>query len=304
MVLNFPGFRICYKGERYIIGEKIVVDGGPYDGIYGVLAEIRSDEDSELGIGNADFYFKLFAPLYEEDIRAFEQRYSGWCNEPKKLENIPMEKVRISIDGVKFLREDIVAHKVATFFVQEKWVIDGERGTDIQVFLDRNLAEYYYLEQIYRGKEEGFIKKWQKEPGFYEEVGLNTYKCGDKWSRSANYYEVELCDDEIEIGDEALECIGQQYIGAKLRKTLDQLFGVRHVPVEERPKARTQIYVDKNRSEVYGWGRYIDILKQMSGPVAKGGLDIPDRPQVLDLRDSFLRIQSRVAARSGGSNNG
>lgn len=85
---------------------------------------------------------------------------------------------------------------------------------------------------------------------------------------------------------------------------LDQLFGVRHVPVEERPKARTQIYVDKNLSEVYGWGRYIDILKQMSGPVAKGGLDIPDRPQVLDLRDSFLRIQSRVAARSGGSNNG
>lgn len=223
MVLNFPGFRTCYKGERYIIGEKIVVDGGPYDGIYGILAEIRSDEDSELGIGNADFYFKLFAPLYDEDIRAFEQRYSGWCNEPKKLENIPMEKVRISIDGVKFLREDIVAHKVATFFVQEKWVIDGEGGTDIQVFLDRNLAEYYYLEQIYRGKEEGFIKKWQKEPGFYEEVGLNTYKCGDKWSRSANYYEVELCDDEIEIGDEALECIGQQYIGAKLRNTFASL---------------------------------------------------------------------------------
>jgi len=223
MVLNFPGFRICYKGERYIIGEKIVVDGGPYDGIYGVLAEIRSDEDSELGIGNVDFYFKLFAPLYDEDIRAFEQRYSGWCNEPKKLENIPMEKVRISIDGVKFLREDIVAHKVATFFVQEKWVIDEEGGTDIQVFLDRNLAEYYFLEQIYREKEEGFIREWQKIPGFYEKIGLNTYECGDKWSHSAKYYEVKLREDEIAIGDAAFEGIGQKYIGAKLKETFAAL---------------------------------------------------------------------------------
>ena len=33
MILNISGVRIYYKGERYIIGEKIVVDGGPYDGI-------------------------------------------------------------------------------------------------------------------------------------------------------------------------------------------------------------------------------------------------------------------------------
>ena len=223
MILNISGVRTYYKGERYIIGEKIVVDGGPYDGIYGILAEIRSDEDSELGVGNADFYFKLFPPLYDEDIQAFEERYSGWRNEPKKLENIPMEKVRISIDGVKFLREDIVAHKVATFFVQEKWVIDGEGGTDIQVFLDRNLAEYYFLEQIYREKEEGFIREWQKKPGFYEKIGLNTYECGDKWSHSAKYYEVKLREDEIAIGDAAFEGIGQKYIGAKLKETFAAL---------------------------------------------------------------------------------
>lgn len=223
MFLNFPGFRICYKGERYIIGEKIVVDGGPYDGIYGVLAEIRSDEDSELGVGNADFYFKLFPPLYEEDIRAFEERYSGWCNEPKKLESIPMKKVRMPVDGVKFLRQDIVAHKVPTFLVQEKWMIDGKGGTDIQVFLDRNFAEYYFLEEIYREKEEGFIGEWQKEAGFYEVVGLNTYECGDKWSHSAKYYKVEVREDEITIGDAAFEGIGQQYIGAKLKETFAAL---------------------------------------------------------------------------------
>lgn len=85
---------------------------------------------------------------------------------------------------------------------------------------------------------------------------------------------------------------------------IDNWLGIRHISVEERPKARTRIYVDKNRSETYGWGNYIKVLKKMSGPVSKGGLEIPDRSQLLDWRSSFTRIQNRVAARNGGSNNG
>lgn len=85
---------------------------------------------------------------------------------------------------------------------------------------------------------------------------------------------------------------------------IDKWLGARHIPVEERPKARTRIYVDKNRSETYGWGKYIKVLKKMSGPVSKGGLEIPDRSQLLDWHNSFTRIQNRVAARKGGSNNG
>ena len=90
----------------------------------------------------------------------------------------------------------------------------------------------------------------------------------------------------------------------KEMEDIDKWLGARHIPIEERPKARTKIYVDKNRSETYGWGKYIKVLKKMSGPVSKGGLDIPDRTQFLDWRNSFSRIQSRVAARNGGSNNG
>lgn len=85
---------------------------------------------------------------------------------------------------------------------------------------------------------------------------------------------------------------------------IDNMLGARHIPAEERPKVRTQVYVDKNRSETYGWGKYISILKKMSGPVSKGGLEIPDRSHLLDLNNSFKRIQNRVAARIGGSNNG
>lgn len=85
---------------------------------------------------------------------------------------------------------------------------------------------------------------------------------------------------------------------------IDNWLGVRHIPVEERPKARTRIYVEKNRSETYGWGKYIKLLKKMSGPVIRGGLEIPDRTFPLDRHATFLRIQKRVAAKNGGSNNG
>lgn len=89
----------------------------------------------------------------------------------------------------------------------------------------------------------------------------------------------------------------------KFFEEVDKVVGEKHIPIEECAKERTYICVDKNRSETYGWGEYITALKQASGPVSKGGLEIPDRSHILDIHNSFSRIQSRVAAKHGGGNN-
>ena len=85
----------------------------------------------------------------------------------------------------------------------------------------------------------------------------------------------------------------------------DDICGLEHIPPEKRAKERTHIYVDKNRSEIYGWGSYIKTLKKAYGPVSKGGVVAPMRiPFTLYEENALDRVNARIAAKRGGNANG
>lgn len=85
----------------------------------------------------------------------------------------------------------------------------------------------------------------------------------------------------------------------------EDVCGLEHIPVEERAKERTHIYVEKNRSETYGWGSYIKVLKKAYGPVSKGGVVAPVRvPFTLYEEGALDRVSARIAAKRGGNANG
>lgn len=85
---------------------------------------------------------------------------------------------------------------------------------------------------------------------------------------------------------------------------VDQICGLKTISVEERAKERTYIYVNKNRSELYGWGNYIKTLKKTCGPVSKGGIEVPIRLPFTLYNGGFERMDKRITARLGGSNDG
>jgi hypothetical protein len=49
MITDFKGTRFLINGAFYTIGEMIIVEDGPYNGMCGVIAEIRTETDSALG---------------------------------------------------------------------------------------------------------------------------------------------------------------------------------------------------------------------------------------------------------------
>ena len=83
----------------------------------------------------------------------------------------------------------------------------------------------------------------------------------------------------------------------------DAIVGIKTIPVEERAKERTHVYVDKNRSELYGWGDYIKTLKRAYGPVSKGGIEVPVRPPLKLENGDLSRMNKRIIARRGGITN-
>ena len=82
----------------------------------------------------------------------------------------------------------------------------------------------------------------------------------------------------------------------------EDVCGLAHTPIEERAKERTHIFVEKNRSEIYGWGSYIKKLKKVYGPVSKGGVVAPPVRAIFALSEEnrLERMNARIAAKHGG----
>lgn len=73
------------------------------------------------------------------------------------------------------------------------------------------------------------------------------------------------------------------------------------IPLEERAKERTIVYVDKTKEELYDWESYIDKVNQAVLPSSKGGLKI----KAYDIHAlppyDFKRIQRRIELKRGGN---
>lgn len=77
----------------------------------------------------------------------------------------------------------------------------------------------------------------------------------------------------------------------------NQSIGEEDIPLEERAKEPTRIYVEKTPEETAGWDQYIRNLNQAVSPPAQGGLRLP--PQTFDLSaaSSMIRKKKRLDAK-------
>lgn len=114
---------------------------------------------------------------------------------------------------------------------------------------------------------------------------LTKFSCDFQWSDAKP---ITFSDeDELELAD------------------FEDICGLEHTPIEKRAKERTHIFVEKNRSEIYGWGSYIKIIKKVYGPVSKGGVAAPVRMRfALCEENAIERLNARITARHGGGANG
>lgn len=115
-------------------------------------------------------------------------------------------------------------------------------------------------------------------------MNLSKFSCSFVWSDAKP---IQFTGDE-EIEELVTSVLGDKEI----------------IPIEEQAKEQTHIYVDKNRSELYGWGNHVKKLKEACGPVSKGGVEVPVRKPIVLDRVFFERMQKRIRARSVSINNG
>lgn len=93
MIINKEGMRYTYSGTTYTIGAAVVAtEESEYQGLCGIITEIRDGVDRETENDTPDIYCWFEPPLFPKEIQELEQRFSDLYQTPRKLDEIALDK--------------------------------------------------------------------------------------------------------------------------------------------------------------------------------------------------------------------
>lgn len=118
MVIKQTGDIYQYEGITYTIGERIYAnEQSDWEGLFGVITEIRTDEDKETENETPDIYCSFDVPVLSAVVKELEERFSNLYREPKKLEDISLDEVIMApemIEAASGLAEKYTGNRLGT----------------------------------------------------------------------------------------------------------------------------------------------------------------------------------------------
>ena len=107
MIYNKPNETFEYEGKKYKIGDEVVVTpvDEDYEGLIGIITEIRDGEDKDTDNETPDIYCNFFKPIIPHDIEQLEKRFSAIFQEPRKLDDINLDQVIMAPEMIEVITD-------------------------------------------------------------------------------------------------------------------------------------------------------------------------------------------------------
>ena len=219
MIINRVGAQFTYEGVTYTVGDKILAtDASEYEGLFGEIHEIRTEEDQETENDTPDFHCHFYPPFDPRQINNLESRFSALYRYPKKLEDISLDEVIMAPEMIHVIVPANTTRVITAYRVEEEWAIDGDNyGTDVTLALDEVQAKLRLAELVHQETVEGCIQNWASDPRFETEITSLYYECWLRDDYGDNHYKVAILSEQITISNELYEGLGRRYLDGILR---------------------------------------------------------------------------------------
>lgn len=191
MILNKTGEQYIHNGITYTVGgEVFVVDEGPYEGLIGMITEIRDGEDRETDNDTVDIYCDFNLPAIRCECERLAGRFSILHGQPMSLDEINLEQVIMASEMIRSLANE---NKDTTIHVlTEEWCNDNGFGRDIFVYTDPRKATAKMLQLIRDDKRDGSMSDWMHMNDFVEEFNGHKYSAWLDNDYEGYHYNLEV----------------------------------------------------------------------------------------------------------------
>ena len=199
MIINRMGAEFEYEGVIYKIGGSIV--GTPeseYEGLYGVITEIRDGEDKETENETPDLYCSFEAPELPCEVKKLEEVFSKLYVQPKTIDDIILDFVIMAPSMVKPL-DDLkeCRQHPRIFILLEDWAVDGEQGNSSEVYTDFDDAKRVLVQKLKEEQETGCIPSWCGNKKFVQYSTASSYECYIDGEYCENHYHLAIVSQQL-----------------------------------------------------------------------------------------------------------
>lgn len=221
MIYNRSGAQFVYQGITYTIGGKVYANSeSVYEGLYGVIREIRTDEDLETDHDTPDIYCDFMPPILPDDIKMIEDRFSSFWGTEKAIDELDLDMVIMVPDMLSVLDPLAAAPKLEIFLVREDWAIDDDYGTSTQIVADYHLAKFHFNNLIFQEMLDGCIQKWAHRKDLETDTRKDFYECWLHDEYYENHYKVTIERAELSLPILQFQQLGKAYLDRSRRNDL------------------------------------------------------------------------------------
>ena len=207
MIINCIGAEFEYKGVSFVIGQPVVgTSQSEYEGLYGLITEIRDGEDKETENDTPDIYCSFDPPILPYDIEELEKRFSSLYQNPKKLEDISLDEVIMAPEMIKGVEDPEKCRRLLPVYtVIEDWARDWERGHDEQSYTELSDAKYVFYTKLKKELEEGCLPYMQNSNDFCIESMEDGYEGFIDGEYDKNHYSIRIEEGRLAASEEFIK---------------------------------------------------------------------------------------------------
>lgn len=207
MILNKKEQSIEIDGKLFKIGNYVIgTNAGDYDGIIGIIREIRTNSDKETDNNTADIYCDFLKPVMKNDIKTVEDRFSKIYKSDYKIDDIDFSGV---ILAPKML--DIIGGngtKINIYLVKEDWAYNDSYDSTVDAFFDKESALIDFKKKLsICGSNGDIIPEMSHMDDFISEESGESYECYVEGFYDDNHYSISVDCVEAEISDRLIKSI-------------------------------------------------------------------------------------------------
>lgn len=205
MIYNRDGDKIVLNGIPWMVGMPIQAnEASEYEGLFGRIIEIRTDDDRETENDTPDIYCQFDTPLLPCNVKRLDERFSILYGCPKKLDELSLDRVIMATEMLTPLDNLYSSRtKLSIYAVVEDWAVEEECGHNEELFSSRNDAIRVFHEKLAEEQENGSIPNWQDDDSFCTDTGDALYECWIDGEYLCNHYKIfveeklVLCDGSL-----------------------------------------------------------------------------------------------------------
>lgn len=223
MVIDRIGAQYEYEGVTYTIGGKIYANcESDFEGLFGIITEIRDGDDRETENDTPDIYCEFMPPVLPDEIKTIEERFSRLYQTEKHLDDIGIDMVIMAPEMLRVLDFPSNAQKLEIFLIREDWAYDGDFGVSSQMVTSYDLARFIFNHLIYDEQLDGYIARWSHRQDLDTEAKKDFYECWLHDEYCENHYKVTIERVELTMDDDIFAFIGKAFVDSVLRKQFAQ----------------------------------------------------------------------------------